>query len=248
MKNHRFIGDFSLKIGNLKLRDDELFNQARNVLRLKVGDEIILGDGKLNEARAKIKGYERGVVDVEILAINRNQNESKNHVVLYCSILKKENFELVVQKATEVGISEIVPIITARTVKLDVRKDRLEKIIKEAAEQSGRGVVPILHDPIDFEKAIFGVDKSSINFFFDKSGEVFQHRKSGGFTMLTYKSDPSPNSYKLIPIHIFIGPEGGWNLQEIEAAKIAGFEIISLGKLTFRAETAAIIASYISTT
>lgn len=77
--------------------------------------------------------------------IKINQRE----VILYCAILKHENFELVVQKATEAGIKEIAPIITTRTIKLDIRKDRLEKIIKEAAEQSGRGVVPVWNWPLN---------------------------------------------------------------------------------------------------
>ena len=70
--------------------------------------------------------------ELEILEIIKNKNESENHVNLYCSILKKENFELAVQKAVEVGVKEITPIITKRTIKLGLNTERLEKIIKEA--------------------------------------------------------------------------------------------------------------------
>src|SRR3989344_4947911 len=148
MKIHRFIGNFKIKIGALRINDEELLNQLRNVLKLKVGEKIILCDGRRNEGSAEIKEYGKDYVEVEIKEVGVNENEPEKQVILYCSILKRENFELVVQKATEIGIKEIVPIITERTVKLDIRKDRLEKIIREAAGQSGRGTVPVLHEPI----------------------------------------------------------------------------------------------------
>src|SRR3989338_7997573 len=171
MKQHRFIGKFNIVPGIFKISDFELVNQIRNVLKLKVGEKVILCDGNNKEGVAEIKGYGKNLVEVEIQEISVNQNEPERNVVLYCSILKKENFELVVQKATEIGVKEIVPIITARTVKLDIRKDRLEKIIKEASEQSGRGIVPVLRDPINFEKAVANVSKNYLNFFFDQSGK-----------------------------------------------------------------------------
>lgn len=232
MKIHRFIGNFKLKIGVLKLEDGELFNQFRNVLKLKAGEKVIIGDGKGNEGISEIKEYGKDSVTIEVAEISVNQNETDRHVILYCAVLKKENFELVVQKATEVGIKEIVPIITARTVKLDIRKDRLEKIIKEASEQSGRGIVPILHDPSDFDKAVEGIDKNSTNLFFDASGMNL--------------SDLGPNTYNLLkPISVWVGPEGGWTPEEVESAKNSDFRVITLGKTTLRAETAAIVGTYL---
>lgn len=236
MKIHRFIGDFKLKIGDFKLEDEGLFNQAKNVLKLKIGEKIILGDGLKNEGIAEIKEYGRDSVRVEIVEIQENKNEPESDVSLYCAILKRENFELVVQKATEIGVREIVPIITARTLKLDVRKDRLEKIIKEAAEQSGRGTVPVLRDPVDIEEVIKEDFKNQLNLFFDKSGlpvdrsESFEELKR-----LSYMGR----------IGVWIGPEGGWTDQEVESVGRSNFKIINLGKLTLRAETAAIVATYI---
>ena len=230
MKIHRFIGDFNVRLGSLKLQDRELLNQFRSVLRLKVGEKLILCYGRRNEGTAEIKEYGKDYVEVEIKEAGVNKNEPEKQVTLYCAILKRENFELVVQKATEVGVKEIVPIITKRTVKLDIRKERLEKIIKEAAEQSGRGIIPILHESIDFEKAIKGINDKNANFLFDISGKEF-------------------NSYTtnyLLHTTSWIGPEGGWTSQELETAKTADFEIVCLGKTTLRAETAAIIGSYLA--
>ena len=229
MKLHRFIGGFNLKIGNLKIQDQELFNQFRNVLKLRVGEKMILSDGKMNEAKVTVKEYKKDSIDVEVEEVSINQNEPDQQVILYCSILKKENFELVVQKATEIRVKEIVPLVTARTIKLDIRKDRLEKIIKEAAEQSGRGIVPALHEPVDFEKAV--ASSSKTNLFFDFSGESLVNCK------LKIKDSS---------LGVWVGPEGGWTLEEIEMGQKEGFKIVSLGKTTLRAETAAIVGSYLA--
>ena len=231
MRLHRFIINFNLKTGDLRIKNSELYNQFRNVLELKRGEKIILGDGKGKEGIAEFKNYGKDFIEIKISEISVNQNEPQRRVVLYCAVLKKENFEWVAQKATEVGIAEIAPLITSRTIKLDIRKERLEKIIKESAEQSGRGVVPILRDPINFKAAISGVNKYGINFFSDQSGVSFENCKL---------------KIENLPLRVWVGPEGGWTPDELKSAKKAGFEIISFGKLTLRAETAAIIGSYLA--
>ena len=137
---------------------------------------------------------------------------------------------MVVQKATEAGVKEIIPVITERTIKLNIRPSRLEKIIKEAAEQSGRGIVPILRDPVDFVDAIDGVGSNSINIIFDKSGEIFENLK--------FKIENCA-------VGAWIGPEGGWTDKELERARTENFKIFNLGKLTLRAETAAIVGTYL---
>ena len=236
MRLHRFIGNFDLSKEEIRITDPELRNQVIKVLRLRAGDEIELSDGRLNEARVKIADIGK---DMRLSVSERwqNQNEPDRQVILYCSVLKKENFELVVQKATEIGVKEIVPIITARTIKLDIRKDRLEKIIREAAEQSGRGIVPTLHEPIKFGDAIKRVGKGT-NFIFDISGETLSR------TTLAAPAARGQANY-LLRTTIFIGPEGGWTPEELELAKKNNFKIISLGKTTLRAETAAIVGTYL---
>lgn len=230
-KIHRFIGNFNLKAGNFKIQDKEIFNQFRNVLKLRIGERLILSDGNMNEAEAQIRGYGKDAIELEIIKVYQNVNEPEKKVILYCAILKRENFELVVQKATEVGVMEIVPIVTEHTIKLNVRPDRLEKIIREASEQSDRGIVPILNKPIDFEKAVEAANKNSLNILLDKTGESFGRLERLGNVGL---------------IGIWIGPEGGWADKEIELARRSDFKIINLGKLTLRAETAAIVGSYLA--
>lgn len=208
--------------------DEEVVDQIRKVLKLKVGEQVLLCDGQGNEVVGEITEIVHKVIKLKVLKVQKNENEAGWRVVLYCAILKRENFELVVQKATEIGVAEIVPVVTRRTVKLDIKQERLQKIIKEAAEQSGRGVVPILREPIIFQEAI--KNANGANILFDSSGSI-----------------QASNSKLLTSIAIWIGPEGGFDEAEITAAKNAGFEIASLGKLTLRAETAAIVASYLVT-
>ncbi len=229
MKLHRFIGNFNFNNSRVKIYDGDFLNQARNVLRLGVGESLILCDGNGNEATATIREYNKDFAEVEIISMTKNQNEPERKIVLYCSVLKRENFELVVQKATEVGVSEIVPVISKRTVKLNLRNERLEKIAREAAEQSGRGTVPKLHQMMGFEAALnHARENNQENIFFNVSGKPLEPDKDK-------KS-----------IGIFIGPEGGWDEEEIKKAHEVGFTIASLGKLTLRSETAAIIAVYLS--
>jgi 16S rRNA (uracil1498-N3)-methyltransferase len=141
MRLNRFIIDFDFKSENLEIKDKDIINQARNVLKLEIGEMIILSDGKGSEAKVEITDLNKNLLTVKIL----EKKELKNtlpKVALYLAILKKENFELSVQKAVECGVSRIIPIITERTVKTGLNTERIEKITKEASEQSGQNFMP----------------------------------------------------------------------------------------------------------
>ena len=230
MRVHRFIINKDLKKEQLVLDDKELFNQVRNVLRLDIGSKVAVADGRGGEGLAQITSLRKGSVELQIQEVFKNDKEQARHIILYCSVLKKENFELVVQKATEVGVKEIFPIITERTIKFNIKMDRLQKIVKEAAEQSGRAIVPKLYEPIRFADAVSHAKQNETNWFFDSSG------------LPVKKETASPKNR----LGIFIGPEGGWTEEELKSAKDSKFKTVSLGKLTLRAETAAIVASYIA--
>jgi 16S rRNA (uracil1498-N3)-methyltransferase len=227
MKVHRFIGDFDLTQRQLLIKDPELAKQMRSVLKLGTGEQIILSTGKGQEALCELGGYGQDSISITVLEPLVNDAEPATHIILYCAILKRENFELVAQKATEVGVKEVVPVITKRTVKLNLKLDRLEKIIKEAAEQSGRAIVPILHQPKTLDEAFEHAGSHTANYFFDFSGKQLEKGTLQG------------------PVGVFIGPEGGWDESEVQQASERGHIIMNLGKLTFRAETAAIIVSYL---
>src|SRR3989344_7383477 len=103
MRLHRFIGNFDLNSDEIRITDPELRNQVIKVLRLRVGDEMELSDGQLNEARIKITDIGKDM-RLNVLERWQNKNELNRQGVLYCAVFKKENFELVVLKVTEIGI------------------------------------------------------------------------------------------------------------------------------------------------
>ncbi len=225
---HRFIGKFPISDNEFWVGDEELVHQVRDVLKLRVGEKIVLVGGEGKEAICEITGFDGDYLGIKVLENKENQNDPKVSVELYLSILKNENFDLAVQKAVEVGVSKIIPIIADHTVKTGLKAERIKKIMKEASEQSGRAVVPELIEPMDLKDAIKLAGENDVNIFFDVSGEKLDLKKS----------------LKIKKIGVFIGPEGGWSEREISAAKFAKLKLCSFGKLVYRAETASTIAVY----
>ena len=245
MRLHRFIADADLSQNPFYILDRNLSDQIRKVLRLKIGDEVIISDGKLNEARVEISGWSDESISFKVLERFQNTAEPSKEIILYCSVLKRDNFELVVQKCTELGVGKIVPIVTRRTVKQNIRIDRLEKIAREASEQSGRGVVPEIHDIIKFEDAVVGA-KNETNLFFDIIGESVSNLKLKTIPIRKSESRILDKVGKNLKLNCWVGPEGGWDESEIKLARDAGFKIVKLSDLTLRAETAAIVATYVA--
>ena len=213
-----------LAAGSADVKDAELFHQWKDVLRIPVGGAVVLSDGKGREANARIVAYGRSSATLAIDEPRVSSIEGRV-VTLYAALLKRENFELVLQKATEVGVARVVPVVTARTVKLGFKKDRAEKIVREAAEQSGRATVPVIEEPTRFADAV---------------------KSATGSHAFFHVSNDRNADCRLTVDGIWVGPEGGWTDEEVHMAREAGFEIASLGDLTLRAETAAIVASYLA--
>lgn len=229
MRLHRFILNLDLADDRLVISDFETTNQIRNVLRLEAGDRFVVCDGKGKEATAQVVSADKNVV-AEVLDRREVASESAARAVLYCAVLKRENFELVAQKATECGVAAIVPVISTRTVKLGVKRDRLQKIAREASEQSGRGIVPEILEPMPLKQAIVHAAENGVNILFEPGAPLFQQPKN----------DKQKTG-------LFIGPEGGWDDAEVEQLRAAGYHIAGLGPRVLRAETAAIVASFIAT-
>ena len=232
MKLQRFLvknTDFRKDI--ISLADRKIINQIKNTFRLKTGDKLVIVNGKNEEAYCEIKSLEKNKVTLVINEIAKNEIELLKKVTLYVAIVKKDNLEWIVQKATEIGITKIIPIITRRTVKTGIAMERLKKIAEEAMEQSERGSVPEITSPIGFESALEDSRENYVNLFFDRQGEEVAQIKAG----------------KNGSVGIFIGPEGGWEQEEIKLAKREkNLKLISLGRTNLRAETAAIIAAYLA--
>ncbi len=226
MRLHRFITDCDLAHSPLAITDTAILHQWQKVLRLKTGDTVILCDGKNTESEATLESLDGKHAKLRLLRVHSVEAEPDRYITLYCSVLKRENFEWVVQKCTEIGAKHIIPIIAERTVKTGLKMERLRIIAKEAAEQSGRGMVPIISEPMNFSSALYESKNNECNVIFHTSAA-------------TNYQLPTTNSAGL-----WIGPEGGWSEGEVQQAQEHGFQMSSLGKLVLRAETAAITATF----
>lgn len=229
MKVHRFITEYIVKDKQITITDADVIHQWKNVLKFKKGEHIELSSTGGMQALCELSYVDKNEAVLNVIEEYENKNKLEKDATLYMAILKRENFELVAQKATELGITTIVPILTDRTIKQNLNFERLNKIVKEASELSGRSSIPEIKDIIKFEDAIKASKNSEAQIFFDMSGNSINSVK-----------ESNNNS-----IALFIGPEGGWTEKEINSAKENNLQIISVSPLTLRGETAAIVAVYL---
>ncbi len=224
-KIHRFMTPYQ-KLGDIiELRDTETIHQMKDVLKLRVGENCSIVE-KDADILCSIIDMNKDRIQCRIVEVTLNESEPTKNVVLYLAILKKENFELALQKASEIGITTIVPVITTRTVKTGLNMERLEKIAREAGELSGRSSSIEIKDITPFSEAL-EKDTSNTKILFDISGSLLEAWPTGSTS-------------------IYIGPEGGFTEEELSLVKEHNITIASLGNLTLRGETAAIVASYLA--
>lgn len=212
-------------IGNkreLTLPDHKLAHQLRSVFRFKTGDTIILFDGSQYEYVSSITNLTSDKVSVTIKEKNVTCVTPKKNVHIFQSIIKKDNFEWILEKCTEIGVSEFTPVISERTEKKNLNNKRAQTIMIEASEQSGRCSVPVLNETASLASIITKYGENLIAF--NLGGERFECEKS-----------VTGNDVKVL-----IGPEGGWSEKEVELMNEVGIKVFSLGSQTLRAETAAI--------
>lgn len=234
MKIHRFFLSklvLDKKEKEIEVADREIHHQVTKVLKLQKGEQLALCDGKGLEALCLLSDSDKKNLFLTVLEY-RDIVDNGRQTTLYLAILKRENFELAVQKSAEIGISKLVPIISERTIKTGINLERLNKISKEACELSGRGTIMSVEPATKFTEAIKQAKENDANLFFAPGGLDFMPGKS---VSVGAKS-----------AGIFIGPEGGWSDVEIATAKENRFLITGLGKMVLRGETAATVASFLA--
>jgi 16S rRNA (uracil1498-N3)-methyltransferase len=222
------------KSKEITITDPELIHQLANVFRFKVGEKVIVFDGSGSEYEAEIISLTKKEVVLDIKKSNQGGALINRSVSLYLSLIKKGNFELAVEKCTEVGVMEIHPIISERSEKKDLNLERINKIVKEASEQSGRVALPKIFEVIDLEEAVslaMKDNKVCVVFHTEAANQGETLNREKGLSLISSKN-----------IAIFIGPEGGFTEKEMELFKKNNFQIRSLGQNILRAETAAIVA------
>lgn len=218
--------------GMLKIEGDEV-KHIRKVLRLKTGDGIVVFDGLGKELEGTIVEERLSSVVIRIQNIFSSERDSPLEVTLAQSLLKGEKMDYLIQKATELGVKEIIPFFSSRSVpSLEKsrglkRHHRWEKIAVEASKQSGRGVVPKIESLQDYSDMLQMASTEDLRFiFWEREGiklkEVLERSKEKR------------------KIFFVIGPEGGFNQLEVDEAKKTGFTPVTLGRRILRAETASL--------
>lgn len=216
--------------------DGSVVHQIRDVLRLQAGDRVAVLDNSGWEYEVALEEVSRGVVEGKICG-KRNLAEPAAEIVLYQALLKGTRFDIVLQKCTEVGVSAFVPVVCERCVARypgDKKMERWHRIIVEAAEQSGRGKLPLLEAAMPFQQAC----QSAVGYSIIAQAEG----KAPGLRSILRSKPLSTSSGVTDKVNLFIGPEGGFSPLELEVASRCGMTPVSLGRRVLRAETAGLVA------
>lgn len=209
-------------------------NHMKNVLRMRQGEKIIICNGQGKDYYCIIDRIEDQLVVAAIENIKETDSELATKIYLFQGLPKKDKMEMIIQKAVELGVCEIIPVITRRTIvkfedskKEQKKMERWQAIAESAAKQSGRGYVPKIAEPVKFHDALKKAAQLEVNLIpYEAADGVDAARKY-------------INGLKEVgSIGVFIGPEGGFEQDEVIDAKAAGAHIISLGKRILRTETA----------
>ncbi len=239
---HRFfLPDADLHSNIVTLTEQKEIHHLKNVLRLKEGSDVVVFNGQGIEARAVI--VKIGEKNVELKLAGRYYEPSKKvTVTLACAIPKNAKFETIIEKCTELGIDEIIPLITARTiVKLDteraaLKNKRYQTVAINASKQSVRKKIPVVCPIKNFKEAITPLNKDELGLI----PCLFGQRKTLAETLTSHKAQKT----KII---FLIGPEGDFTDDEVAFATKNGFVPVTLGSTTLKVDTAAIsVAAFLN--
>ena len=207
-----------------------------SVLRMKTGEKAVLCDNSEYDCPSEIISADNRAIEFLVLSKRMNDAEPNIYIRLFQCVPKGDKLDFIVQKSAELGVSEIIPVISKRCVsrpensdKKDGKISRLQKIAEQAAKQSGRGKIPRVQEFTDFYSALKLFNNENLGIIFYENGGAKINdiiEKRNGFECAD----------------IFIGSEGGFERGEVEAAVKAGFVPASLGRLILRTETAPIAA------
>ena len=214
--------------------DSEDANHLKRVLRINVGDVITVCDGAGIDYTVKVSDIGKNEIECEIIDRKKSDTEPNINITLYQGLPKAAKMDYIIQKNTELGISKIVPAKLARcVVKLenkaaeDKKCERWQKIAIASAKQSGRGIVPVIDNPMTVDEIIEDVKDYDL---------VFVPYECEDQSRLKTIVESVPDAKD---IAFIIGPEGGFDISEIEKFKAAGIKTVTLGKRILRTETAA---------
>lgn len=217
------------------IRVPALVHQMVHVLKLRIGEEILLVDGAGKRVAGEIVGYSEKSVEVRVQQSKEGEAVTpiqEKRVYVCAAILKKDHFEWLAEKLAELGVTDLIPLVSARTIKKDIRLDRLETIAKEAMEQSEQARVMTIHAPTDLMGAMRQLARAGVKAVVADTGKGLK---------------PLPDVLRSrSATAVFVGPEGGWSDEERTFfSNECGFERVSLGSSVLRGETAGILVGYV---
>ena len=231
---HHFFVEPSQIQGNHIFIDGPDVNHIRNVLRMNPGEEVNVTDGSGEKGyRCAIASIGEDKVELNIMWAQEKGMELPSKIYLFQGLPKSDKMELIIQKAVELGVYEIIPMATARAVvKLDQKKaaakvKRWQAISESAAKQSKRLLIPEVKEPVKFSEALKLASDLDVRLIPYELAEGMD-----GTRRIIQSVKPGQS------VAVFIGPEGGFEEAEVELAKEAGFQAITLGRRILRTETA----------
>ena len=222
--NRFFIPKDQVKGDTLSICGSDV-NHIKNVLRKQISDEIICFDGSGFEYLSKIENISKDRITLKIISRNHSEIEPKIQINLCQCLPKQGKMDDIVKKSVELGVHEITPVISERSIPKKGNIERWQKIAKEAAQQSGRLIVPEVFPPHYFDEILHIAEKAKLKLI-AYEGEKTKHLKD-----VLKTTNPSS-------VAVFVGPEGGFSAEEVKTAIDHGFECVSLGKRILRTETA----------
>ena len=228
-----YVSPDSIKGGKIHVGQKES-HHIIDVMRLAGGDSVTVFDGSGKEYQGKIDSIKNKSVVINIKNVRTVEKKQSTSITLAQSIPKKDKMDLIVQKATELGVDEIIPVESSRTIVRTGRRkkghkiDRWRKIIVEASKQCGRNELPRIKDVIYFDKLL----NSAVNY-----NLVIMPCLSDRCVNLKFALSKTNKPDKVLAI---IGPEGGFTEDEIDRASKKGVVLVSLGQSVLKSETAAI--------
>lgn len=234
----RFFVDPEALDGDFAELGRELSHRLRHVMRLRRGDIVMLVDGSGFEYEAELQDTHASTIRAAILCRREGLPEPAVRVVLYQSVVKGDRFEWLLEKGTEIGVAKFVPLVSRRGVvrprqgRIE-RRERWQRIVTEAAEQCGRSHLPEIAVLVSLDEALASAEGL----------RLLPWEGERGVSLRQTLRTASGEGKKLEAVSLFIGPEGGFEQEEVQQASALGVQTVSLGRRILRSETAGIVAA-----
>lgn len=233
-----FVPPEQIRDDRVEIVGDDAFHIAR-ALRMAAGEKIVVADMRGGAYECVLETFEAGRVTARVVAHHSVSAEPAGRIVLYQAFPKGDKFDLIVQKSVELGVCDIVPFESGRCVSKPDRQSvekklaRWRRISLEAAKQCGRGIVPEVACPLDFDAMLAEAAKADLPLFCYEGDDTEPLPR-----VLSRYRQGRGEAAQAPAVSIVVGPEGGFSLSEAQKARQAGLCLVGLGKRILRCETA----------